>query len=117
MTKAKSSNYVDWVFDGKCKCGVSVACPRCINIYEQGKKDAEHDMEMKNKYKSTFNYTSRQLDIAKKIYAKQKQIEVLKKVEKEQNRIYEERNEDWMGDSYKLSDFILKELKRLSKDE
>jgi len=29
-----------WRYDGKCGCSVYEACPRCIGIYEQGKKDA-----------------------------------------------------------------------------
>jgi len=40
--KANSTSYPansDWIFDGKCRCGISVACSRCINIYEQGKSD------------------------------------------------------------------------------
>ena len=28
-------------YDGKCGCSVYEACPRCIGIYEQGKKDAD----------------------------------------------------------------------------
>ena len=33
--KAKSEK---WRYDGKCGCSVYEACPRCIGIYEQGKK-------------------------------------------------------------------------------
>ena len=36
--KAKSEK---WRYDGKCGCSVYEACPRCIGIYEQGKKDAD----------------------------------------------------------------------------
>lgn len=45
LLRSQFSYYRNWIFDGKCKCGFSVACPRCIQIYEQGKKDADKLMD------------------------------------------------------------------------
>lgn len=61
---------------------------RIVNLaYEQGKKDAEHDMELKNKYKSTFNYTAGHVDIIKKLIRKQTLEEVLKVIKEEMDRL------------------------------
>ena len=47
--KAKSEK---WRYDGKCGCSVYEVCPRCIGIYEQGKKDqAKIDEHELNQYR------------------------------------------------------------------
>jgi len=111
-TKAKNEK---WRYDGKCGCSVYEACPRCIGIYEQGKKDAEEAYRTRYSILNLCHKTIATDRVSQdNLIRKQTYEEVLRiwnKLEKEDNKMVAE-----MG--HQVGEFriwLIKELKEAGK--